>query len=497
MQKHFGSFFPKELFSIILYILGIIFFMVANFLWDSIYQFHNDTINVLIIVYGWIGIIVTFLVFKSWKKISGFYFSPYTIFYTFMIVFNYGQFLMWSLGIHYVGELGTTNFIRYMDKVTLLRIEMISIVCFIFFHLGAVLVINIKGKKITFNGYNEETFYRAMKIVSPIILACSFSIVMYETLMDLKVALTYGYTAIYYGSEESTLNPIFKYISYMFFPSLIGTWIGNRFSKKSFYFIGFLFAFYMLLNLLAGDRGNWIYYLLILIWCYIYFIKKPKIVTVLKLVVAFAAIIIVTSVFVKFREVGFTRITENEVNEVLHDLSFVFIKPFFEMGQSARVLGIIIQDKLNESWQYGNTYVSAFYGMILPRIKTWFGYPDFYLDNWISQSYLSLNNYGVGFSITAEAYLNGGLLWSPIIMMLLGMLIGKILLIKRDSLKKPDRLFLVLSSLGSLIAVTRGSAELSLRKWFYGVLILYLLYNLVMSMINRRFSGNQRKGKNE
>lgn len=81
----------------------------------------------------------------------------------------------------------------------------------------------------------------------------------------------------------------------------------------------------------------------------------------------------VASIFVKFREVGFTNISRSDVQNVLYDSSFVFVKPIFEMGQSARVLGIIIQDNLNLHWDYGNTYIAAILSMVLPRIKVLFG----------------------------------------------------------------------------------------------------------------------------
>ncbi|MGG0280596.1 O-antigen polysaccharide polymerase Wzy [Bacillus pacificus] len=475
--------------TILLFIIGNVCFLITNVSWDSIQKFEKDTITQLINIYGILGIIVTLLIFRSWKKISGLYFSPYTIFFIFILIFNYGQFIMWSLGIHYKGELGTTTFIRYMDSVTLLRIEMITIVCIIFFHIGASISVKVKGTKITFKNYSKEAFCKAMAVVSPIILVFSFSIVMYEALMSLKVAISYGYSALYYGDQASTLNPLFKYISYMFFPSLIGTWIGNKLSKKSFYLISCLFLVYMIVNMLSGDRGSWIYYLIILVWCYLNYIKKPKLGTLLKVIVPFALVISITSVLVKFREIGFNNITSNEFGEVLSDLPFIFIKPFFEMGQSARVLGIILQDNLHETWEYGNTYAAAILGMVLPRTKVWFGYPDFYLENWISQSYLFLEHYGVGFSIVAEAYLNGGLLFSPIIMMIIGGVMGKILLVRKDLLiNQPEKLFFTLSSLGALLPICRGSVELGLRIWFFGVVIPLFLYYILVGLMKKTSS---------
>ena len=58
----------------------------------------------------------------------------------------------------------------------------------------------------------------------------------------------------------------------------------------------------------------------------------------------------------------------------------LLLSPFFEMGQSARILGIIIQDSLDKTYQYGNTYIADILGMILPRIKVLFGFPDMYVE---------------------------------------------------------------------------------------------------------------------
>ncbi|MBO5162627.1 MAG: O-antigen polysaccharide polymerase Wzy [Lachnospiraceae bacterium] len=432
---------------------------------DIISSWETQITKTWIFVYGWLGIILIILMIFSWREKTGTILSPYMIFMAFFMVFNYGQFLMWALGIHYQGELGTTKWIRYMDPVTLLRIAMIVMTYASFFHLGALI---IEGKKET----KYDIFIGDAEWFIWLILGISYAIQMYSAVMNLRIARIYGYQALYYGDYVVEIEGIWKYISYFFFPALMAYWISKDFSAKSFKVVIGIMTPYMVINLLAGDRGSWFYYVLILIWVYLAYIKQPKTGTILRLGILGAMVLIITSILVKYREIGYQNITAENIGSVLGDLSYTFIKPFFEMGQSARVLGILIQDNLHEKWSYGNTYVSGILAMVLPRIKMWFGYPDFYLDNWISQTYMNLSNYGLGFTITAEAYLNGGEFFGSFIMMVLGMFFGRILNVTKENMYDKMHMFVVFSSAGCFLPLPRGSCELMLRKWFWGCIVL-------------------------
>lgn len=477
----------KFKFIILSMISSIILFMIGIIVWNNIMSYDEKTLNLLIYIYGWVGIIVFIYSIFSYKIFNGKIFSLYLIFLIFMMIFNYGQFAFWSLGIHYKGELGATNFIRYMDQFTILKIEIISSLSMMTFHIGA-LISMINNKKIKNKRdvelINHNVFCNVLRKVCTITLIISVPIAIYSSFISLKFALENGYTSLYYG-EDIQINPIIKYITYLFFPSIIGFLVGNKFSKSSFIKVGIIFGVYMTLNLLAGDRGSWIYYILVLLWCYITYRKKISMKMIIKYTVISCIILISTSILVTFREIGFDKITLQDIQLILKDLPYIFIKPFFEMGQSARVLGIIIQDNIHETWQYGNTYLSAISAMFLPRMKIFLGFPDFYLDNWISQTYLGLTNYGVGFSIMAEAYLNGGILLCPLIMMIVGYFIGVITRCDSESINNPCKMFISISSTGILLSMIRASLELSLRKWAYGVLFILVVTQL-LAMISSK-----------
>lgn len=480
----------RRLFHLFSCLCGLFFLcLVGAYLWNGC-NADGESLDQWIFFYGWIGFAIYCFILISWNAYSEFWFSPYLLFITFVFLFNYGQFILWALNIHYLGELGTTDFIRYMDRYTLLRIEIISAISIMALHFGALLATfqykwgNFDSASVD-NMRSYDSYYSAFKLVSTPLLILSSLAVLYESYQDLEVALTYGYTAIYYGNDTE-INPFLKYISYMFFPSLIGKLIGDRFSVRSFMVVGGIFSVYMFINLLAGDRGSWAYNLPLLYWCYFTYRKKIKFQTGIKYLVCGSVLLICTAILVKFREVGVGEIELHDMTEVLDDLSFVFIKPFFEMGQSARVLGILIQDELDINWNWGNTYIAAVLSMFFPRVKVMFGYPDFYIDNWISQSYLNLTNYGVGFSITAEAFLNGGVFFFWIIMIVMGMFVGNLLKCNTMHLANPHRMFVVLSSTSPLAMLARGSLELNLRKLAYGTLVTLLLVELVRGALVKR-----------
>ena len=188
---------------------------------------------------------------------------------------------------------------------------------------------------------------------------------------------------------------------------------------------------------------------------------------------------------VHFREYGFSNVALEDVLNYIVEGNVLF-QPIFEMGSSANVLGIIVKEKINIiNTGTRNTYIPAILGMFFSSMKVFFGYPDMYLENWISQTYLGLKNYGLGFTIFAEAYFNGGDVFYPIILIMLGYLIGKILNVEISNSNNPITNFMIFSSLALLCDYTRSSLAYPLRCFAYGVLIPLGLTFIIYSMIRK------------
>lgn len=472
----------KDIFVFTIY--AIFSFCVAlYYCLDTSYIVPNvDQTIYFFCVVGTIQFVVTL---RSIAKMQGEWFSPYFLFFCFLFIFSYGQFFMWTFGIHYQNELTVSRHVRFISQNTVVQIQAISLHLLAMFHLGALFATRNYDRNIKRYTYNKS-FIELLRLMAIPMLIISMAINMYFSITGFRQAAIYGYAALF----EISLPPILKYLSYMFIPSLFLNLVLNKFSKKSFYILSVIFLIYAFPLVITGDRGSWIYFLGPWIWCYIKFVNSAKgrsksetrkiILVAILLVVLF----FVSSVFVSIRSEGYRALSSEAIT--LKDLYTPFVKPFFEMGQSARILGIIIDDNLYKIYPYGNTYIADILGMVWPTMKVLFGFPDLYVENWMSSEYLNMVNYGVGFSTFAEAYLNGGLWFAGVYVGLFGMFIGKLATVKKeDVLNHPIKTYLALSTVAILGPSVRATLDLWLRQFFWGVLMV-LIVGKILSEIRIR-----------
>lgn len=419
------------------------------------------------------GVLQFVQIIRSASKVQGQLFTPYALFIAFMFVFNYGQFALWAFGIHSEFEITKTSFIRYIDNFTAIKMEVISMQFMCVFHLFAL--IGYLKKPVKAINYSIGT---ALKRISVPILIVSATINILFTFFVFGQAKVVGYAALF----ENALPPVLKYLSYMFVPALCLTLVSYSFSRKVYIALTIIFAVYALPLLITGDRGSWIYFIGPWAWCYLRYVRdqsKPiKKSQIALMVAAFGAIVIAASAFKSVRDIGLNSLSVADL--VMNDMYEAFVHPFFEMGQSAILLGVVEQDHMYETWAFGNTYISALLGMFLPRISILFGYPDMYVENWMTD-YLYMGDYGVGFSSFAEAYLNGGPLFGWFYMALTGFFIGYTVLYKNENRNNILRLFLLLSTAIVLGPSIRASLNLFARMYFWGVILVLILASFLSS----------------
>ena len=475
--------------SAILFILWIIWFFCSIVFYNST-NYDIDRIDWFLYFFSLAGVLQFILTLKNIKDVQGQLFSPYFIFYCFLFVFNFGQFAMWSIGLHDDGEMTVTRFIRFIDKQTALKMQVISLELLAAVHMGVLFSSKFHSKRLL-DVDNENCLRSAYKTIALPILIVSGIVNIVYVFIGFSGAMVYGYSAYF---VDSLMPPYLKYISYMFIPSFFLTLIAYDFSKKIFWILTLVFLLYDLPLFISGDRGSWVYFIGVWLWTYVAIVSKKngnvnpvnslyddrtrgrKIFVSL---IVLGGLIYLGSLFFSVRDVGLSYISSYDFD--FSDLTQPFVHPFFEMGQSAVLLGVIIQDNLYQTWQFGNTYISEILGMVLPRISTLFGYEDFYLENWFS-SYLRMGNYGVGFSAFAEAFLNGGVLFSSLYMVCYGFFIGRnVLLAKGVNVQNSALLFFCLASTVVLIPTTRNSLQLYIRQYFWGIVFIQIISSIIAS----------------
>src|SRR5699024_3279207 len=257
--------------SIICYIAYFLYSL--NF--DSVKEFTTTTF-----ILSWAGILVVIYVLSSWYCVTGNFFSLYTIFIMFFFLFNFGQPLMWAFGIHQSNEIGaTTLYTMGMPSTgSIAYTQVLTLISIIMFHFGAVFCYKPENKKKTNDNLtimnakiNSKSIFYTCLIISLFVIPITF----FNSIYDLIFSQSHGYGALYYDNSKVNIR-VFNLLSRMFFPCLVGLLIGSNFHKGTRNFVYAVFFLHLFINLLSGDRGSWVYDLVLLIFIRHAFYKKVR-----------------------------------------------------------------------------------------------------------------------------------------------------------------------------------------------------------------------------
>src|SRR5699024_1812489 len=158
---------------------------------------------------------------------------------------------------------------------------------------------------------------------------------------------------------------VFNLINRMFFPCIVGLLIGSNFKRNVRYAVCIIFTIYLVINLLSGDRGSWVYYLLILIFMRHTFYKKfewKQILIGSGIGVLFLHLVNIIVLLRRSSEITL----ENIINSFTLKNSPI-IEFIFEMGGSIKPALVLVQYDW-DIWPYVNSYVIAFIGLLPNKI---------------------------------------------------------------------------------------------------------------------------------
>ena len=441
-------------------------------------------------IVNWLGILVFGYCVYTYKiKTNSNWLNPYTIFQLFMIMFNYGQPMMWAIGIHREAEIGTTAIGGYIPTASeLIHAQIYTCIAILIFHFGAMCFTKREGliNNASLSFYDEslkknECF--ALKRVCGLLLFVVSPIVIIFRAYELVVARQYGYIALYYG-EHMTQNGYMQIIIYFFFPAIVGYLVGNNYSRKSRIIVYSIFGVYAILGILAGDRGSWLYSLVVLVWLHTFY-KKTPFHKYIKYGVIGIVMLYAMNAIVAVRDT-WSSISNSQISEMFLIENSPIVDAFYEMGGSANILALFMK-KGRDIYPYGNTYLSAILGMVSSRVLGLLGVKQVLIANWFSQEYLHIS-YGAGFSMLAEAYVNGGYYGGIVYMFVLGCIHGRLFRLSHNvsGNSSPLRVFLAAAGLNVMLGLIRGAVYLTLKQLFYGVFIVYITIKIVIRLTGKK-----------
>lgn len=339
-------------------------------------------------------------------KITGEIFTPSILFLAAFYVFQNGQLLLVALGIGF-----DMFYINTLNSLTC-DVTLFSGISNMCAGLAGVVVAKITLKR-NYHMHRVDK-YNPKSVSNAAILGI---LVTGSTALPLLLIKFFGYALSggYYAVRdfEGRLPAIIGLMEYLFVPFcfLYLVFSQNKYSRRG---IIFLSGVWFLLTALCGDRTTGVSGLLML--AYLGYImehgKKNKHQGAVKLIVVGLLLIVFIKVAYAFR-------MQTGIVEAIFRLGHTFVGFLSELGFSCFPLFMmmnIVPDL--ESFQYGKQYLLSIIAGVVPSTLDLTGYITKWTsewkiyDEWIYR-YYSQYDFGVGFSLNAEAYINFG--WFGII----------------------------------------------------------------------------------
>lgn len=451
-----------------IFALFIYVFFLKRYLTDGFFSSSEQAIFLL----SWLGILLFIYIVYSWNRVTGFIFTPYIIFITFLFLFNFGQCFMWALNIHLPSEIGKGPIYPgwgIPETWDIIKTQVYVLLNISIFHLGALyaqlIFFKWKERREGVKKYESKEMLSAIGFVSKRLAFIVIPITIFENIKNYQIASAYGYRALHYSEFAkrggATINGM---IEQLFFPVIVGILLGTNYSRRGKRIAYSTMLLFLFLNLAFGDRGPWIFKIILLIWLHHIFNEKISFTKTLKYSPLFFLSIYLLDAIVIMRNSGISFET------ILSSFSLSnssITKAFFELGSSMSPTLHLL--KYNwDIWPYKNSYFLAITGVVTNKI--------FHLLDWgfetVSSFFKNLLGikYGPGFSIIAEPLMNFGPFFGPFFMFVLGWFFSKLLAIKEtdESHLDPLRILFVATTTEIFLKINRANIHVLLKNWLWG-----------------------------
>ncbi len=365
----------------------------------------------------------------SWSQASGYYFSPYTLFFIAVQFFNGGVCLLEIFKLNKHGVLG--EYTTYVSVALINKSVALATAGMVCIHLGALLgaywrrVKNQNKKsarKITIQ--QENSFVKAF---GWLFFAIGAVPAIYNAITSLQTSLSDGYVALYYGEPSYGLDNWITVASLFCIPGLLMLLTAYSDGKIMAAFFLCFSALLCFLSLLAGGRGTMVMLFLATLWLFHFRIKKipPK----LFVIGAVTAFIVCPVIAHMRKETGLDRFSPSKLfNRISADRN-PFVASLKTMGGSLRTVPytmMVVPEKRKHMWGMGYVWAAT---TVYPN-TFWPEHPALKHTNYgkwltkIVQPNLDVSAHAVGFSLFAEMYLNFSWYGTPFVCIIFGFAVG-------------------------------------------------------------------------
>ncbi len=360
-------------------------------------------------VIGWGQFLLTIY---SWVKSGNRLISPYVVFMVCCYLFNFGRAFLYPFGYDF-----SFSLLYHIKIYSIFKAQVYTLLMFAAFHFGALIY---SSKK---HFWNLSSNYNKKKIIyiGWVLFVISVGPYFVDMIQNVILSMTYGYGAIYDQGPKSLFMKCMNFMGEYFVPSCICLYVGYKGCRYKQRIIECILLVVVLCIFLIGGRTGGVIILGLIIILRNYLYKRIAKKGMLLIAVGAVGLLAVLAIIRGTRSSSDRTLESYEMKGSSSDMAVAALS---EMGGSMSCL-IKTQDFVpsTEDYRYGTTYLYAITSVI-PNLGQWDVHPakeGANMSEWLTDK-MRLN-YGTGFSITAEAYINFGY-FSWMFMLLFGYLLA-------------------------------------------------------------------------
>jgi len=429
----------------------------------------------------------------SWKMFTGRLFDPYILFLVAAVLFNAGHAILEIFGLNENGILDG----RFTEETIALTLMLVT-VGIVSLHFGALIGVRrlnqftAKGEAIT-----DVQLYN-LRVVGWILILVSIVPSILLLREAVSVVMSFGYGALYQRNLPTGFQAAPQVIASFLVPGSVFLLAGSKNHFLGKMCSAILVLAYSVIQLFLGHRGWAVMPLIAYAWLWHSYIRAFR-----KKTLFLAAAIMLIVVFPLVKAVrglpGTERLDLRSLVVSYASIENPIIDIISEMGGSMRTVAYTLElVPISRQFDRGLEYLYAF-STVIPNFA-WKVHPaiGFELPGkwliWAINPYIALLGGGMGYSFVAEAFLNFGWAGTPLVMLLLGFCLAR-LVVWGTRPDKPARLAALASFTAFFLMYARGESIFLFRPLVWYSLFPYLMVFIVANLNARLFLGETKSPK--
>ncbi len=394
----------------------------------------RDTLTIM----GGVGVLQYAVSYLSWQAAGKRLISPYFIFLSVAYVFLFGQSMLYPFGLISEERDLYENYtsIFAFGVVDIYKAQVQTLLCLSVFHIAGLRYALKKTKEKAGGAVPAVRAIRQrarMKRLGWTLFAVSIVPFAFDTVQDMVQSMTYGYGTLYGTDVKIGWANTLSFVAALFVPSVICLFIVYKDKRGVRLFLTSLLLLVVLAILMTGGRSNAVIILSLLAILYQYLVKPFT---------KKALLVGAVGGFFFLQVLAYIAETRNSSHGFQVDKTAVAdnaaVNAIAEMGWTQFCLIKCMQIVPEEQgFRYGKSYLYSL-TTVIPNMGFWKIHPakrESGLGDWLSD-YLGVN-FGTGFSMTAEAWVNFGA-FGFLIFYLWGALLGRLFGRIEQTMKRGD-----------------------------------------------------------